>query len=34
MRQNIRIALQAAGADVSKHPVAASDWGHTLEERL
>lgn len=25
-------ALQAAGADVSKHPVAASDWGHTLEK--
>lgn len=25
--KNIRIALQAAGADVSKHPVAASDWG-------
>ena len=30
--KNIRIALQAAGADVSKHPVAASDWGHTLEK--
>lgn len=30
--KNIRIALQAAGADVSKHPVAASDWGHTLEQ--
>ncbi len=30
--KNIRIALQAAGADVSKHPVAASDWGQTLEK--
>ncbi|MCB8768327.1 CHAP domain-containing protein [Acinetobacter soli] len=30
--RNIRIALQTAGADVSKHPVAASDWGHTLEK--
>lgn len=30
--QHIRIALQTAGADVSKHPVAASDWGHTLEK--
>ena len=34
MRQNIRIALQAAGADVSKHPVAASDWGIHLRRTV
>lgn len=28
----IRIALQAAGAQFVNHPVAASDWGETLEE--
>ena len=32
--KNIRIALQAAGADVSKHPVAASDWGIHLRRTV
>lgn len=29
--KSIRIALETAGAKILKHPVAASDWGHTLE---
>ncbi|WP_151708408.1 CHAP domain-containing protein [Acinetobacter brisouii] len=30
--RNVRIALQTAGADVSNHPIAAADWGRTLEK--
>ncbi|WP_343597777.1 CHAP domain-containing protein [Acinetobacter sp.] len=30
--QHIRIALQVAGANVTQHPIAASDWGQTLEK--
>ncbi|WP_111895874.1 CHAP domain-containing protein [Acinetobacter sp. MB5] len=30
--RNVRIALQTAGADVSNHPIAAANWGHTLEK--
>ena len=30
--RSIRIALQTAGAKFSNHPVAAADWGNTLEE--
>lgn len=30
--QHIRIALQVAGANVVQHPIAASDWGQTLEK--
>lgn len=26
----VRIALESAGAKFNNHPVAASDWGHTL----
>lgn len=29
--RSIRIALQSAGAKIINHPVAASDWGHTLK---
>lgn len=28
----VRIALQAAGADIKQHPVAAADWGKTLQK--
>ncbi|RZF50223.1 CHAP domain-containing protein [Acinetobacter halotolerans] len=28
----VRIALQSAGAKIVNHPVAASDWGKTLQE--
>ncbi|WP_109440476.1 CHAP domain-containing protein [Acinetobacter haemolyticus] len=28
----VRIALQSAGAKIVNHPVAASDWGRTLQE--
>ena len=28
----VRIALQAAGADIEEHPVAAADWGKTLQK--
>lgn len=30
--RNVRIALQTAGADVSNHPIAAANWGRTLEK--
>ncbi|MCG5265090.1 hypothetical protein MCL27_08575 [Acinetobacter pittii] len=30
--RSIRIALQSAGANIQNHPIAASDWGETLEE--
>ncbi|WP_111859287.1 hypothetical protein [Acinetobacter sp. CFCC 10889] len=30
--RSIRIALQTAGAKFTNHPVAAADWGGTLEE--
>ena len=30
--KSIRIALQTAGAKFTQHPVAASDWGGTLEQ--
>lgn len=29
--RSIRIALQSAGARILNHPVAAADWGHTLQ---
>lgn len=29
--KSIRLALQSAGANVQGHPVAAADWGNTLE---
>lgn len=29
--KSIRIALQTAGAKILQHPIAASDWGQTLE---
>nr|WP_319823191.1 hypothetical protein [Acinetobacter sp. ANC 4169] len=29
--RSIRIALQSAGARILNHPVAASDWGNTLQ---
>ena len=29
--RSIRIALQAAGARILNHPVAAADWGNTLQ---
>ncbi|MHA3892723.1 peptidoglycan amidohydrolase family protein [Acinetobacter sp. GXMZU3951] len=29
--KSIRLALQSAGANVQGHPVAAADWGSTLE---
>lgn len=28
----VRIALQSAGANIVQHPVAASDWGRTLQQ--
>ena len=28
----VRIALQSAGAKIVQHPVAASDWGRTLQQ--
>ncbi|KAA8731333.1 CHAP domain-containing protein [Acinetobacter qingfengensis] len=30
--RSIRIALQTAGAKIISHPIAASDWGGTLEQ--
>ncbi|MEB3767303.1 CHAP domain-containing protein [Acinetobacter sp. MD2] len=30
--QHVRIALEVAGANVNQHPIAASDWGRTLEK--
>lgn len=30
--RNVRIALQTAGADVTNHPIAAANWGRTLEK--
>jgi len=29
--RSIRIALQSAGARIVNHPVAAADWGNTLQ---
>ena len=28
----VRIALQSAGANIVQHPIAASDWGRTLQQ--
>ena len=28
----VRIALQSAGANIVQHPIAASDWGGTLQQ--
>ncbi|MFC6051356.1 hypothetical protein ACFPT0_00540 [Acinetobacter portensis] len=30
--KSIRVALQDSGAKIEKHPVAASDWGNTLQK--
>ncbi|NWK82441.1 CHAP domain-containing protein [Acinetobacter sp. SwsAc4] len=30
--KSIRIALQTAGAKIAQHPIAASDWGGTLQK--
>ncbi|ENU81870.1 hypothetical protein F975_00486 [Acinetobacter sp. ANC 3789] len=30
--RNVRIALETAGANVSNHPIAAANWGRTLEK--
>nr|WP_323127182.1 CHAP domain-containing protein [Acinetobacter pollinis] len=30
--RHVRLALESAGANVTNHPVAAADWGHTLEK--
>ncbi|MCF9027997.1 peptidoglycan amidohydrolase family protein [Acinetobacter nectaris] len=30
--KHVRLALESAGANVTSHPVAAADWGHTLEK--
>ena len=29
--RSIRVALQSCGAKIQQHPVAASDWGNTLQ---
>ena len=30
--RSIRVALQSSGAKIQQHPVAASDWGNTLQK--
>lgn len=30
--KHVRLALESAGAQVLSHPIAAADWGHTLEK--
>ena len=30
--KSVRLALESAGAKFNSHPVAAADWGHTLQK--